>query len=99
MAAGAKRRQQHLSPAMCWGDPVTPHSLRGICPPQRRGTGGICIPSSYQHDGMGLWVLGFGSGSACQAGTHTCGDTTDPSRRGFAPCPAPVRLGLLPEKP
>lgn len=65
MAAGAKRRWQHLPLAMCWGDPVTPSCPRGICPPQRGKTHGeghreaLC---PHQHMGWGCenWFLAVG---------------------------------------
>lgn len=67
MAAGAKRRRQHLPPAMCWGDLVTPHCPRSICPPQRgktcdNGTWGALRPRQLPADAMGMWVPIFGGG-------------------------------------
>lgn len=65
MAAGAKRRWQHLPLAMCWGDPVTLSCPRGICPPRRGKThgegaqGGSVSPSATSaRDGdvrSGFW--------------------------------------------
>lgn len=80
MAAGAKRRWQHLPRAMCWGDPVTPSCPRGICPPRRGKTrgegaqGGSVSPSATSAWDMGTWELVFGGGSGTPAG-----NTTDPT--------------------
>lgn len=78
VAAGAKRRWQHLPPAMCWGDPVTPSCPRGICPLRRgrthgEGARGALCPHQPPAHGMGMWELVFGDGSGTPAG-----NTRDP---------------------
>lgn len=82
MAAGAKRRWQHLPRAMCWGDPVTPSCPRGICPPRRGKThgegarGGLCVPISRQRTGWGR-----GNCFLAVGGAHLQGVARIPSAR------------------
>lgn len=76
MAAGAKRRWQHLPLAMCWGDPLTPSCPRGICPPRRGKTHGEgarrggCVPTSHQRTGWGR-----GNCFLAVGGAHLQGNT------------------------
>lgn len=99
MAAGAKRRRQHLPPAMCWGDPGDPPlpvwhlSAPARDNARRWGTGGS-TSQQLPVDGMGTWVPVFGDGRGwerlcrgCHAGTHAPGGYCGPRPAWLRPTP------------